>query len=601
MTKKKSSSIKNKTETLEFSAEIGRLLHLVINSLYTNKEIFIRELLSNSSDACDKLRYEFNTNDNLAKDFVDYQFKINIAIDKKANTITIADNGIGMSHDELIENLGTIAKSGTQNFIANLSNDQKKNNELIGQFGVGFYSVFMVADKVSVVSNKIGSDKVYMWTSEGKGQFTVEESDIKHRGTKIIIYLKKESDAYLDKFHVKHLVKTYSDHIVFPIELITNEKDDKPEIVNSSQAIWARNKSDITKEEYKAFYNTVSHGVDEPWLTIHNKVEGIIEYTNLLYIPTKKPFDLFHPDRKCQVKLYVKKIFVTEDNVELIPPYLRFVRGIVDSQDLPLNVSRETLQNNIVIDKIRNSLVKKVLSELKNKSIQDKENYQEFWNNFGAVLKEGLCEYTTDKEGLLDLCLFQTSKSGDKYISLQEYIDNMPKDQDAIYYLTGSDYNSMQNSPQIEAFKVKDIEILFLTDGVDDFWLTSTPKYHDKDFKTVTKVTDDLDKFNQEKQAKDDKKNEEVFKDLIAFFKKTLEDHISDVKISHKLTTSPVCLAVAENAMDIRMERVLLEQGQLQQTTKKILEINPKHKIIKKLNKQLSSSKALVKIGRAHV
>ena len=600
MTKNKARTTKNKSKTIEFSAEVDKLLHLVIHSLYTNKEIFLRELLSNSSDACDKLRYEFNTNSELSKDFVDYQFKINVEIDKKANTITISDNGIGMSRDELIENLGTIAKSGTQNFISNLEEGKQKDNDLIGQFGVGFYSAFMVADKIQVISNKIASDEVNMWESKGEGKFTVTESDIKHRGTKIVVHLKKEEDQYLDKFHIKHLIKTYSDHITFPIELDTTEKEDKAEIVNSSQAIWARSKSEVSKEEHNAFYKTLTHGADEPWLTIHNKVEGVIEYTNLLYIPTKKPFDLFHPDRKCQVKLYVKKIFVTEDNVELIPPYLRFLRGVVDSQDLPLNVSRETLQNNVVVDKIRSSVVKKVLSELKSSAKKDREKYQEFWDNFGAVLKEGLCEYTTDREVLLDLCLFRTSKSGDKSISLKEYVDNMQKDQEEIYYLIGSDYETMQNSPQIEGLKAKNIEVLFLTDGVDDFWLTTTPKYQDKFLKTVTKVTDDLDKLDKEKKEeieKENKKDEENLKDLIVFFKEALAEFVSDVKISHKLTTSPVCLAVGENSMDIRMERILLEQGQLQQSTKKILEINPSHKVITKLNEELPSNKDLIPAG----
>lgn len=596
MTKNKAKVKNNKVETLEFSAEVDKLLHLVIHSLYTNKEIFLRELLSNSSDACDKLRYEFNINEKLSKNFPDYQFKIEVELDKKNNIITISDNGIGMSHDELIANLGTIAKSGTQNYIDALSDDQKKNNDLIGQFGVGFYSAFMIADKIQVVSNKIESDEVYMWESNGKGKFTVEKTDIKHRGTKIILYVNKDEDKYLDKFHVKHLITTYSDHVTFPIELKTTEKEDKPEIVNSTQAIWSKNKAEVTKEEHNAFYKSITNTGDDPWLTIHNKVEGVIEYTNLLYIPSRKPFDLFHPDRKCQVKLYVKKIFVTEDNVELIPSYLRFLRGVVDSQDLPLNVSRETLQNNLVIDKIRNSVIKKVLSELKAKLKKDPEAYLEFWNNFGAVLKEGLCEYTTDKEKLLDLCLFRTSKSGDKSISLKEYVDNMQKDQGNIYYLIGSDYDTMQNSPQIEAFKEKDIEILFLTDGVDDFWLSTTPKYQDKLLKTVTKVTDDLDKLSKQKKGDKEKKSqtEEELKDLIAFFKETLKDSVSDVKISHKLTTSPVCLAVAEHSMDIRMERILLEQGQIQQTTKKILEINATHKVIAKLNQELASNKDLV-------
>ena len=584
-----------KTQTLEFSAETGKLLNLMIHSLYTNKEIFLRELLSNASDACDKLRYELNVSDKLAKNFKDYQFKINVTLDKKNKIITIADNGIGMSYDEMVANLGTIAKSGTQNFLEELDNKEKNTPELIGQFGVGFYSAFMVAKNIKVVSNKADSQDVFEWESEGTGKFTIKESDKKHRGTEITLYLKDDAEQYLDKFHIQHLIKTYSDHIAFPIELATTEKDDKAEIANSTKAIWNKNKSQIKKDEYNAFYKTLSHAVDEPYLTIHNKVEGTVEYTNLLYVPTNKPFDVFHPDRKCQVKLYVKKVFVTEDNAPLIPAYLRFLRGIVDSQDLPLNINRETLQDNAVINKIQTSLTKKILSELKKAAAQDKEKYQNFWINLGAVLKEGLCEYNSDRETILDLCLFKSSKSGNKYISLKEYCDNMAKDQKDIYYLIGNDATVMQNSPQIEAFKAKDIEVLFLTDGVDDFWLTTTTQYQDKDFKSVTKTNLDLDKLSDKDDKKADKKETEQQKELIAFFKENLKDHVSDVTISHKLTSSPVCLAAAANGMDIRMERILLDQGQLKESTKKILEINPNHAIILELEKRLKTDPELVK------
>lgn len=583
---------KNNIETHKFDAEIGKVLNLVINSLYTNKDIFIRELLSNASDACDKLRYEQNINPDLAKKLENQELKISIKIDEKNKTLEINDTGIGMSREELLNNLGTIAKSGTQNFIENLSDNDKKSNELIGQFGVGFYSSYMVADKVEVTSAKAGSEETYIWSSEGKGEFTITESKEQVRGTKILLNLKKDMNNFLDKFSLKNIVKTYSDHISFPIELLTSEKDSAVEIINSAQAIWSKAKNEITAEEYNSFYKSISHSVSDPWLTIHNKAEGVIEYTNLLYIPSERPFDLFHPDRKCQVKLYVKKVFITEDNVELIPGYLRFLRGIVDSQDLPLNISRETLQNNAVIDKIRSSIVKKLYAELAKKLNKSKESYEKFWTNFGAVLKEGLCEYSVDKDKILDLCLFQTSKSAGKYITLNDYIENMQKDQKAIYCLIGNDISTLAESPQIEAFLAKDIEVIFLTDGVDDFWLSANPKYKDKELKSVTKSSNDIEQNVEDKKADNiDKKNQTELKDLLEIVKEALEEQVSEVRISKKLTSSPACIAANETGMDIRMERMLIEQGQLKEASKKIFELNAEHKIIQNMNNMIKTRK----------
>lgn len=582
-----------KQETHKFDAEISKVLNLVINSLYTNQEIFLRELLSNASDACDKLRYEINSNEKIASKLKDNPLKISVKINEKEKTLEIFDSGIGMDKQDLIENLGTIAKSGTQKFLDSLQEGEKKSSDLIGQFGVGFYASFMVADKVRVISSKAGENKAFKWESEGTGEFILEEISDDIRGTKITLFLKQDFDKFLDKFNVKNIIKTYSDHIGFPIELIA-ENEEKPEIVNSVEALWHKAKKDISQEEYNSFYKNLDHAVDDAWLTLHNKVEGVIDYTNLLFIPSKRPFDIFHPDRKCSVKLYVKKVFITEDNhVELIPAYLRFLRGIIDSQDLPLNISRETLQNNITIDRIRNSVVKKILAELNKKMENDLTEYEKFWDNFGAVLKEALCEYTVDKDKIFDLCLFKTSKSNGKYISLKQYVARMQKEQKAIYCLIGNDLEAMAENPQIESFKEKDIEILFLTDGVDDFWLTTNPKYQEKDIKSVARSASDLEDESKEKAKEKDIKKEEKnkYEDLLAAMKEALADRIADVKISKKLTSSPACLAVSEHGMDIRMERMLIEQGQLKEASKKILEINPEHKILKAMHKNFQTNK----------
>ena len=393
-------------EKKKFDAEVGKVLHLMIHSLYTNKEIFMRELISNSSDACDKLRYLGQTDSKLIKDGAD--FKITIKVDKEAKTITIRDNGIGMNRDDLNENLGTIAKSGTQSFIDKLSGDSKKDSMLIGQFGVGFYSSFMIADQITVTSRKAGEDKVYTWYSDGKGEYTISDTDRNFtRGTEVVLHVKPEEETFIDHFRLKHIVKSYSDHIAMPI--MFEDEDGNENQVNSSSALWRRSKSEIKEEQYTEFYKSVSHATDDPWLTMHNKNEGMVEFTNLLYVPSTKTFDLFHPDRKCRVKLYIKRVFIADENVDIVPQYLRFLRGVVDSEDLPLNISRETLQHNAVLEKIKKSITKRVLSELKKKKDNDFEEYLLFWNNFGGALKEGLCEVTSDHEKLLEVCIFRSS------------------------------------------------------------------------------------------------------------------------------------------------------------------------------------------------
>lgn len=592
------------SQEFNFDVEVGKVLNLMINSLYTNKDVAVRELISNAADACDKLRYLAAQQSDILKE--NEELKISITTNKAKRLLIISDNGIGMNREELIQNLGTIARSGTENFIKSLTGDKQKDVQLIGQFGVGFYSSFMVADKVSVVSRKFDSEKSYKWESDGSSNFQISdlenseeepEKDIQ-RGTKITLHLKENADDFLDRFHIKHIVQTYSDHINIKIEFIPEnlEAGAKIEALNSASALWTKAKEEITPEQYQGFFKHISHLPGDPFMTIHNKVEGMVTYTNLLFIPATKPFDLFHPDRKTSVKLYAKKVFISED-LNLVPAYLRFLRGLVDSDDLPLNISRETLQHNVVLEKIKKSVVKKVLSELKKKSIESEEEYLKFWNNFGAVLKEGLCESSEARENILEICRFYSSKSPDKFISLAEYLERAKPNQDKIYFLSGESVDKIKASPQLEMFIKKDVEVLFLTDSVDEFWVTVALPYKEKEFQSVNRHDVDLenvDKAEEENAEIDNDNNPKEpeikdvttsqFEGLINFIKETLGEKIKDVRISKKLTGSPVCLAVDAGSMDIRLERFLLEQKQIQAGTAKILEINPTNQIIKSLN-----------------
>lgn len=571
-----------KNETLHrFNAEVSKVLQLVIHSLYTNKDIFLRELISNASDACDKLRHLAITNPELAKG--DSEFKITIQADKKARTISIFDNGIGMNREELIANLGTIAKSGTQEFIQQLGN--KKDAPMIGQFGVGFYSSFMVAGKVTVVSTKAGEKESWRWESEGLGEFTIAPAEPVSRGTMITLHVRENEDQYLDNFRLRHIIQTYSDHIAFPIILI--DEEGKSETVNTASALWMRPKSGITPEQYQEFYRHVAHSPDEPWLILHNKAEGKLEYTNLLFVPSLKPFDLFHPDRKRRVKLYVKRVFITEENADVVPHWLRFLRGIIDSEDLPLNISRETLQASPLLAKIRESVTGRVLSELKKKAESDEVGYKEFWKNYGAVLKEGLCEATSPRQEILEVCRFaSTHFVGDHQTSLDAYIGRMKEGQEHIYYLTGEQLETLRASPQLEGFAKRGIEVLLFTDHVDDFWVNVVLDYKGKKFKSVTRADIDLDAVTKELEEKPDKAADDAdIKKLCERIKVVLGNNIKDVRPTSKLTTSAVCLAVEEGAMDIRLERFLIEQKQLPAAAAKILEINPDHPIIAALVK----------------
>lgn len=584
-------------EEHQFGAETGKILKLMIHSLYAHKEIFLRELISNASDACDKLHYDSLTSPDLLQEGA--EFKITISANQDDGILTISDNGIGMNKEELMQNLGTIASSGTQRFLEQSTGDAKKDVQLIGQFGVGFYSSFMVADDILVTTKKAGEDTTWAWSSKGEGTFLVQESsEEREAGTTIRLHLKEEDRQYLDKHRIAHVVRTYSDHISYPVEFIQEVDEGKepeaPEVLNKGAALWTRDKKDITDEQYTEFYRHVAHSGDEPWLTLHNKVEGNLEYTNLLFVPTNKPFDLFHPDRMTRVKLYVKRVFIAEKGLDIIPQYLRFVQGIIDSQDLPLNISRETLQHNAMISKIRMSLTKRIIGELKKKSEKKSEEYTAFWNEFGAVLKEGLCEgIDVEKENILEICRFQTSKSDGKLVSLDEYIANMPEGQEKIYYLIGDTIAALKNSPQLEGFEKKGYEVIFLADPVDDFWVNTTHEYKEKEITSVTRAGVDLhkDEDNQEDE-KEDKDSLKQTDAAISFLKDALKGKVSDVIVSHKLSESPVCLSASEGAMDIRMERFLKSQNQLPQGSLKVLEINKNHPIIQFIGKNVKDEQS---------
>ena len=582
-----------KAQEFNFDVEVGKVLNLMINSLYANKDVALRELISNAADACDKLRYLAAQNSEIIKN--DDELKVTITTDKAKKLLILSDNGIGMNREELIQNLGTIARSGTENFIKSLTGDKQKDVHLIGQFGVGFYSSFMIANKVEVISRKFDEEKAHVWESDGSSNFKVAEFlENTPRGTKIILHLKDDASDFLDRFHIKHVVQTYSDHINFKIEFIPEnlEAGAKIELLNSAAALWTKPKEEITPEQYQAFFKHMSHLPGDPFMTIHSKIEGIVTYTNLLFIPSTKPFDLFHPDRKSSVKLYVKKVFISEE-LELVPACMRFLRGLIDSDDLPLNISRETLQHSLVLDKIKKSIVNKVLSELKKKANENEEEYLKFWNNFGAVLKEGLCESSEFREKILEICRFNSSKSPDKLISMAQYLDRAKAGQDKIFFLTGESVEKIQSSPQLEIFLKKDIEVLFLTDAVDEFWVTVALPYKEKEFCSINRHDVDVENIDKVPQKDEEEKEPEPeikdvttsqFEGLLNFIREVLGDKIKDVRISKKLTNSPVCLAVDAGSMDIRLERFLLEQKQIQAGTAKIFEINPLNLIVKSMN-----------------
>src|SRR5579864_8213101 len=476
-------------ETRTFQAEVSRLLDIVAHSLYSEKEIFLRELISNASDACDRLRYAAITEPSLIEGDSDYRVVLTPV--KSSKTLTIADNGIGMNHDELVENLGTIARSGTAAFVSELSGDERKDMSLIGQFGVGFYSAFMVADRVEVLSRKAGEEHGWRWESDGKGEFTIEPEPNLKRGTRIMLHIREGDEDYLEPHRIRQIVKTYSDHIALPIVLADGGKE---ETINTASALWTRPRAEITEEQYKEFYHHVGHSFDEPWLTLHARAEGVVEYTYLLFIPESKPFDLFEPERKTQVKLYVRRVFITDEGTELVPSYLRFLRGVVDSEDLPLNISREMLQSNPMIARMRRQITGRVLSELTKKATETTEDYEKFWDNFGAVLKEGLYEDRDQRDTLLSLARFR-STTRDGWVSLDQYVEAMKLGQESIYTITGDNLDLLKKSPQLEGFRARGVEVLLLTDAIDEFWVAGIGTFGEKPFKSATRGGVDLDKI----------------------------------------------------------------------------------------------------------
>ncbi|MBM3572976.1 MAG: molecular chaperone HtpG [Alphaproteobacteria bacterium] len=581
-----------------FQAEVSRLLDIVAHSLYSEKQIFLRELISNASDACDRLRYAALTQPDLVA--ADPACKIAIGIDKGQRTLTISDNGIGMSRDDLVENLGTIARSGTAAFMQQLSGDQRKDMSLIGQFGVGFYSAFMVADKVEVLSCKAGDDKAWLWTSDGKGEYTVTAAEKAGRGTLITLHLRENEDEFLEATRLKHIIKTYSDHIAVPITV--TGADGKEETANAASALWTRAKNEITADQYKEFYHHVGHSFDDPWLTVHYQAEGTIAYSALVFVPTAKPFDLFHPERKNRLKLYVKRVFITESVENLVPAWLRFLKGVVDSDDLPLNISREMLQHNPVLAKIKAGLTKRVLADLVKKAEGDNAEYAKFWENFGAALKEGLYEPNEHRDQLLTLVRAH-STGADGLVSLAEYIGGMKEGQDAIYYITGESLEAARASPQLEGFKAKGIDVLLLVDPIDEFWIPAVEKFDGKEFKSATRGGVDLSKIKPAEPDKkdgdakgeaDDKKKDEPVNvtALTALLKLTLGDAVKDVRSSERLTDSAVCLIADDGDMDMRLERLLRQHKQLNAGLKRVLEINPRHELIQNLSALIAAEGA---------
>ncbi len=586
-----------KEEKHSFQAEVSKLLHIVANSLYSDKEVFLRELISNSSDACDKLRYESVTKPELISE--DAKFKIEIETDDKNGTLIVSDNGIGMSKSELTENLGTIARSGTSAFVEKASENETDDNvSLIGQFGVGFYAAFMVSKKVDVISKKVGSKEAWKWTSDGLGNFSILESKREIRGTTVILYLKKDEKKFLDKSQIKEIIKKYSDHIGVPIVI----KGDKEEEINTASALWTRQKSEISKDQYKEFYHHVGQSFDEPWLTLHSKVEGKIEYTLLLFIPSVKPFDLFDPARKHNVKLYVKKVFVTDEMPGLVPPYLRFLKGVVDSEDLNLNISREVLQSSPLVLKIRKDIIKRIFKEIKRKSDKEHDQFLDFWKNFGAVIKEGLYEDPEMRQEIFNIAKFRTTHKCE-WTTLDDYLKRKKDSQKDIFYITGENEETIIKSPQLEAFISNEIEVLLLTESIDSFWTNIIPDYKETKFKSVTQSSQELNSIiedSSKKSESDGKKTDQNNDSLIAFLKLNLKEQVKDVRVSKRLVESPVCLVADEDSMDMNVEKLLQQQGRINEVSKKILEINPNHELLKsisRISKEKGGAKSLEDIA----
>jgi len=583
-------------ETLGFQTEVKQMLHLMIHSLYSNKEIFLRELISNASDACDKLRFEALNDDKLFE--AEPNINVKIDFDAEANTVTISDNGIGMSREEVIENLGTIAKSGTAQFLENMTGDEKKDASLIGQFGVGFYSSFIVADKVEVQTRRAGAaaDQGVSWISAGEGDFTIEGIEKVNRGTSIILHLKTDESEFADGFRLRNLVKKYSDHIAVPVEMLKEAEpaeegkeavvaEPEWESVNSAQALWTRSKSDVNDEEYQEFYKHIAHDYEDSLTWSHNKVEGKLEYTSLLYVPKRPPFDLWNREGARGLKLYVQRVFIMDDAEQFLPPYLRFIKGVVDSGDLPLNVSREILQDNGSITSMRSALTKRILDMLKKMAKNKAEEYQAFWEGFGQVLKEGPADDFANKEKIAELFRFSSTKAEDdkQSVSLDAYLERADEGQDKVYYLTAENYLTASRSPHLEVFRKKGIEVLLLTDRVDEWMISHLSEFKGKTFEDITKGELNLDDEASKKELEEAQKQHA---DLVERIKAQLGDVVEDVRLTNRLTDSPACLVVGKDDMGMQMRRMLEAAGQALPETKRILEVNSDHPLIAKMDTQ---------------
>lgn len=595
---------KNK-ENHQFGTDVGKLLNLMIHSLYSNKEIFLRELVSNASDAADKLRFLALQNGDLYEG--DANLRVRISADKDAKTVTISDNGIGMTREEVINSLGTIAKSGTAEFFQNLSGDQAKDSQLIGQFGVGFYSAFIVADAVTVVTRKAGEEKAVEWYSKGEGEFTLAEVEKESRGTDIILHLREDETEFLEEYRLRSIVTKYSDHISIPVEMYKQpvEESEGPdgekipaqpgewEAINRATALWTRDKSEVSDEEYKEFYKHVGHDWEEPLTWAHNKVEGKTEYTSLLYIPKKAPFDLWNRDRQSGLKLYVQRVFIMDDAEQFMPSYLRFVKGLLDSNDLPLNVSREILQDNKITQAIRKGCTSRVLKMLDRMGKNKPEEYQTFWNEFGKVLKEGPAEDISNKEAIAKLLRFSSTHTDEstENVSLEQYIERMKEGQDKIYYVVADSFEAAKSSPHLEIFRKKGIEVLLMADRVDEWMMSHLTEFNEKQFASITRGDLDLGDLDDEETKKAQEESEKEVEGLVERIKTVLGDKVKEVRFTHRLTDSPACVVVDDNDMSSQMQKLMESVGQAVPEAKPIFELNPDHQLVKHLNVEQDEDK----------
>ena len=581
----------SKKQTHEFQTEVSQLLNLMIHSLYSNKEIFLRELVSNASDAIDKLKFESLSNDKLIEG--KQEPSIHIDVDKDAGTITIRDNGIGMTQEEVMENIGTIANSGTRKYLESLDKNQTQDSNLIGQFGVGFYSAFIVSNTVTLLSRKAGDDKANgtKWTSKGKGEYSIETVELEDYGTTVILDVKKAESEFIDGFRLRGIVSKYSDHITVPIMMVKPSEEDESEIVyetiNKATAFWMQDKKELSQSDYDEFYKSLTYDFEGPLTQIHNRVEGKLDYTSLLFIPKKAPFDMWEPKRKGGVKLYAKRVFIMEGNEELLPQYLRFIKGVIDTADLSLNVSREILQGSKVVDTIKKASVKRILSELEKMSKNKPEDYAAFWSEFGMVIKEGVVEDFSNKDKITNLLRFTTTAtdSSDQTVSLKDYIGRMKKDQKNIYYVTADSYDAAKVSPHLEIFKQKDIEVLLLSDRVDEWLVANFGEFEELSLKSIAKG--DLDELDSKEEKKEKEKTVKDYEKVISKAQEILDNQVKEVKVSSRLSESPSCLVADENELGGNMERIMKSLGQDVPETKPILEINPSHPLVMKLKSKV--------------